>query len=107
LAPTAGIPKTLVIGTPLDASKLTGYARQGVRQSRDREAVPAVARPPAHTALTETAAAGVPAMFVQAKAGHAQGSTTERYLHATKTSYPDAAELAEARLFTTIEKGEG
>ena len=52
-----------------------------------------------HTALTETAAAGVPAMFVQARAGHAQGSTTERYLHAAKTSYPDAAELAEARLF--------
>ena len=52
-----------------------------------------------HTALTETAAAGVPPMFVQAKAGHAQGSTTERYLHASQTSYPDAAELAEARLF--------
>ena len=52
-----------------------------------------------HTALTETAAAGVPAMFVQAKAGHTQGSTTERYLHAARTSYPDAAELAEARLF--------
>ena len=52
-----------------------------------------------HTALTETAAAGVPAMFVQAKAGHAQGSTTERYLHAARTTYPDAAELAEARLF--------
>jgi hypothetical protein len=29
---------------------------------------------------------GVPRMFVQAKAGHAHGSTTERYLHATKTS---------------------
>ena len=52
-----------------------------------------------HTALTETAAAGVPGMFVQAKAGHAQGSTTERYLHAAKTSYPEAAALAEARLF--------
>ena len=52
-----------------------------------------------HTALTETAASGVPAMFVQAKAGHAQGSTTERYLHAHRMSYPDAAELAEARLF--------
>jgi len=38
-------------------------------------------------------------MFVQAKAGHAQGSTTERYLHATKTVYPDAAELAEGRIF--------
>ena len=54
-----------------------------------------------HTTLTETAAAGVPAMLVQAKAGHAQGSTTERYLHAARTSYPDAAELAEARLFRT------
>ena len=54
-----------------------------------------------YTALTETAAAGVPAMFVQAKAGHAQGSTTERYLHANRTSYPDMAELAEARMFPT------
>ena len=35
-----------------------------------------------------------------AKAGHAHGSTTERYLHAHRTRYPDAAELAEARLFT-------
>jgi len=51
------------------------------------------------TALTETAAAGIPAMFVMHEAGHAQGSTTERYLHAATTSYPDAAELAEARLF--------
>src|SRR5262249_13695799 len=38
-------------------------------------------------------------LFVQAKAGHAQGSTTERYLHATKTTFPDGAGLAEARLF--------
>ena len=30
--------------------------------------------------------------------GHAQGSTTERYLHAARTRYRDAAELAEARL---------
>ena len=37
-------------------------------------------------------------MFLQAKA-HAQGPTTERYLHAARTSYPDAAELTEARLF--------
>ena len=45
-------------------------------------------------------AAGVPGMFVQAKAGHAQGSTTKRYLHAHRTSYPAVADLAEARLFT-------
>jgi hypothetical protein len=40
-------------------------------------------------------------MFVQAKARHAEGSTTERYLHADRTAYPDAAELAEARLFSS------
>ena len=42
-------------------------------------------------------------MFVQTKAGHAQGSTTERYLHARKIAYPVAAELAEARLFGAAE----
>jgi hypothetical protein len=42
-------------------------------------------------------------MFVQAKTGHAQGSTTERYLHAAKTGYPDAAALADARLFTVAD----
>lgn len=87
------------LGTPLDPSKLTTYARKAL----DRAGVGDGFRPwhgLRHTALTETAAAGVPAMFVQAKAGHAQGSTTERYLHASRTSYPDAAELAEARLFS-------
>ena len=38
-------------------------------------------------------------MFVQAKAGHAQGPTTERYLHGAKTTCPDLAELAEGRVF--------
>ena len=86
------------LGTPLDPSKLTRYARKAL----DHAGVDESFRPwhgLRHTALTETAAAGVPGMFVQAKAGHAQGSTTERYLHAAKTSYPDAAQLAEARLF--------
>lgn len=86
------------LGTPLDPSKLTRYARKAL----DRAGVDESFRPwhgLRHTALTETAAAGVPGMFVQAKAGHAQGSTTERYLHASQTSYPDAAQLAEARLF--------
>jgi integrase len=86
------------LGSPLDPSKLTKFARAAIAAA----GAPDGFRPwhgLRHTALTETAAAGVPAMFVQAKAGHAQGSTTERYLHARKTSYPDAAELAEARLF--------
>jgi hypothetical protein len=38
-------------------------------------------------------------MFVQANEDRGQGSTTERYLHAAKTSYPDPAELVEACLF--------
>jgi integrase len=86
------------LGTPLDPSKLRTYSRKAL----DRAGIDPSFRPwhgLRHTALTETAAAGVPAMFVQAKAGHAQGSTTERYLHAARTSYPNAAELAEARLF--------
>lgn len=86
------------LGSPLDPSKLTKYARKAL----DRAGVDKAFRVwhgLRHTALTETAAAGVPGMFVQAKAGHAQGSTTERYLHAHRTSYPDAAALTEARLF--------
>ncbi len=86
------------LGKPLDSSKLTTYARKAL----DLAGVEKSFYPwhgLRHTSLTETAAAGLPPMFVQAKAGHAQGSTTERYLHAAKTSYPDAAELAEARLF--------
>jgi integrase len=86
------------LGTPLDPSKLTGYARKAFKAA----AISKPFRPwhgLRHTALTETAAAGVPAMFVQAKAGHAQGSTTERYLHAAKTAFPDGAALAEARMF--------
>ena len=87
------------LGTPLDPSKLTTYARKALERAGVGEGF----RPwhgLRHTALTETAAAGVPSMFVQAKAGHAQGSTTERYLHASRTSFPGAAELAEARLFS-------
>ena len=71
------------LGTPLDPSKLTTFARKALA----RAGIPKPFRPwhgLRHTALTETAAAGVPAMFVQAKAGHAQGSTTERYLTRTR-----------------------
>jgi integrase len=88
------------LGTPLDPSKLSTYARKALTKANVTESF----RPwhgLRHTALTETAAAGVPGLVVQAKAGHAHGSTTERYLHAHKTRFPDAAELAEARLFTS------
>jgi integrase len=88
------------LGTPLDPSKLSAYARKALASAGIAEGF----RPwhgLRHTALTETAAAGLPSMYVQAKAGHAQGSTTERYLHARRTEFPDAAELAEARLFSS------
>ena len=89
------------LGTLLDPSKLTTYARKALA----RAGVDGGFRPwhgLRHTALTETAASGVPAMFVQAKAGHAQGSTTERYLHAHRTSFPDAAQLTEERVFSSV-----
>jgi integrase len=89
-----------MLGTPLDPSKLTTYARKALTRAGVDESF----RPwhgLRHSCLTETAAAGVPGMFVQAKAGHAQGSTTERYLHAHRTSYPGAGDLAEARLFAS------
>ena len=86
------------LGTPLDPSKLSGFARKALTKAGVDKPF-RVWHGLRHTALTETAAAGVPGFLVQAKAGHAQGSTTERYLHAAKTSYPELGDLAEARLF--------
>jgi hypothetical protein len=62
------------LGTPLDPSKLDDVRAEGTRSSRCGGGLPAVA-------------------------GHAQESATGRYLHATRTSYPDATALAEPRLF--------
>src|SRR5690606_20262839 len=53
------------LGTPLDPGKLTTYAKEALEKAGIAETF----RPwhgLRHTALTETAAAGVPAMFVQA-----------------------------------------
>jgi integrase len=52
-----------------------------------------------HTALTHEAAAGDPQAYVQAKAGHSQGSITERYIHAAQVLFPGAAARAEERMF--------
>jgi integrase len=70
------------LGTPLDPSKLTRYARTAL----DKAGVDESFRPwhgLRHTALTETAAAGIPPMFVQAKAGHAQGRQPSATSHAS------------------------
>ena len=52
-----------------------------------------------HTALTHEAAAGNPAVYVPMKAGHSQGSITERYIHAAQVLFPGAALRGEERLF--------
>jgi integrase len=51
-----------------------------------------------HTALTHEAAAGNPQAHIQLKAGHSQGSITERYIHAAQVLFPGAADNAEARM---------
>jgi len=38
--------------------------------------------------------AGNPAIYVRHKAGHSQGSITERYLHAAQVLFPGAAKKA-------------
>lgn len=93
------------LGTPLDPSKLSAYARKALDKAGISKAF-RVWHGLRHTALTETAAAGVPSMYVQARAGHAHGSTTERYLHAARTAYPDLGDLAEARLFARADDHE-
>jgi integrase len=54
-----------------------------------------------HTALTHEAAAGNPQAYVQLKAGHSQGTITEKYIHAAQVLFPGAAEKAEARMLGT------
>src|SRR5437763_2028078 len=58
-----------------------------------------------HTALTREAAAGNPQAYVQMKAGHSQGSITERYIHAAQVLFPGAAEKAKQRMFGEVEEG--
>jgi hypothetical protein len=52
-----------------------------------------LARPPPE------AAAGNPQAYVQLKAGHSQGSITERYIHAAQVLFPGAPTRAEERMF--------
>jgi integrase len=55
------------------------------------------------TALTHDAAAGNPAVYVQARAGHAQATMTERYVHAAQIAFAGAADRAEDRLFAEVD----
>lgn len=51
---------------------------------------------------THDAAAGNPQAYVQMKAGHSQGTITERYIHAAAVLFPGAADKTEARLFPNL-----
>lgn len=90
------------LGTPLDASKVSGYMRKAIKKA-------GIARPIRpwhdlrHTALTHDAAVGNPAVYVQARAGHAQATMTERYVHAAQVAFPGAAERTEERLFSRVQ----
>jgi hypothetical protein len=47
--------------------------------------------------LTHEAAAGNPQAYIPLKAGHSQGSITERYIHAAQVMFPGAAARGEER----------
>jgi integrase len=86
-------------GTPIDTSKL---AKRYLKPALARAGIEKPFRPfhdLRHTSLTHAAAAGNPQIYVQARAGHSQGSITERYLHAAQVLFPGAAERSEARMF--------
>jgi integrase len=87
------------LGSPLDPSKLS---RRYMRVALTKAGITKPFRPwhdLRHTALTHEAAAGNPQAYVQLKAGHSQGTITERYIHAAQVLFPGAAAKAEARMF--------
>jgi len=86
-------------GTPVDPARLSRvYLKPALRRAGiDRSCRPF--HDLRHTSLTHCAAAGNPQIYVQARAGHAQGSTTERYMHAGQVAFPGAVEKTEARMF--------
>jgi integrase len=88
-----------LLGTPLDPSKISReYMRPALRRA-------GITKPfrswhdLRHTALTHEAAAGNPQAYVQLKAGHSQGTITERYIHAAQVLFPGAAAKGETRMF--------
>jgi integrase len=91
------------LGAALDPSRLS---RRYLRPALKRAGIEKPFRPwhdMRHTALTHEAAAGNPQAYVQLKAGHSQGTITERYIHAAQVLFPGAAARGEMRLFGSIE----
>jgi integrase len=90
-----------LLGTPLDASKLS---RRYLKPALLHAGITKRLRPfhdLRHTSLTHAAAAGNPQIYVQARAGHSHGSITERYMHAAQVLFPGAADRSEKRMFGT------
>jgi integrase len=86
-------------GTPLETGKL---AKRYLKPALARAGIEKPFRPfhdLRHTSLTHAAAAGNPQIYVQARAGHSQGSITERYMHAAQVLFPGAAAKSEERMF--------
>ena len=86
-------------GTPADPSKLS---RVYLRPALAHAGITKPFRPfhdLRHTALTHEAAAGNPQAYIQLKAGHSQGTVTERYIHAAQVLFPGAAARGEAQIF--------
>jgi integrase len=93
-------------GTPLETGKL---AKRHLKPALARAGIEKPFRPfhdLRHTSLTHAAAAGNPQIYVQARAGHSQGSITERYMHAAQVLFPGAAEKSEARMFGAPPEGD-
>jgi len=94
------------LGTPLDPTKLTrDYLRPAL-------ATASITKPfrawhgLRHTALTHEAAVN-PQAWVQMRAGHSQGSITERYIHAAQVAFPGAAQRGEDRIFSATDSDSG
>ena len=89
-------------GTPLETGKL---ATHYLKPALARAGIEKPFRPfhdLRHTSLTHAAAAGNPQIYVQARAGHSQGSITERYMHAAQVLFPGAAAKSEERMFGVL-----
>lgn len=89
-------------GTPLETGEL---AKRYLKQALARAEIEKSFRPfpdLQHTSLTLAAAAGNPQIYVQARAGHSQGSITERYMDAAQVLFPGAAAKIEAKMFSVL-----
>jgi hypothetical protein len=90
-----------MLGTPLDPTKPTrDYMRPALRAAKITKPF----RPwhgLRHTALTHGAAEN-PQAWVTMRAGHAQASITDRYVHAAQVAFPGAADRAEDRIFSAV-----